>query len=417
MRVRWDDIVARRKRYSAEDIVRKLRWAGSNTTVGWGNLLKGESGIAFEEFQLSTDQRDVLTLPVGRVRLDDGLLGSDGEARLARFQQLALIAAREAISDAGLANADLSSVGVFCGTSLGGIADIPSYFDPRKQGWRSLDRLAPQKLLCHTGASVVAEILGARGSLLTVGTACAAGSDAIRLGYEALRLGTLDQVLIIGTESWLTGMGLDSFRGLGAVTRGRRLDARQSSRPFDAERDGLVPAEGAGALILERHPRREGSAYCALIGAASTSDSYHPFAPNPQGTHAVEAFRLALSRGGTDAKHISHVNAHGTSTRANDKVESRVIHEVLGTRAAEVPVTALKSQLGHTIGASGVIESAYVAKAIAERLLPPTINLTDQDSDNPLNIPTQSIPYPTGITAKLSFGFGGHNTVLLFGAV
>ncbi|WP_051852253.1 beta-ketoacyl-[acyl-carrier-protein] synthase family protein [Streptomyces aureocirculatus] len=345
-------------------------------------------------------------------------LGHRRARRLDRFTHLALAAARRAVADAVLDTDAWNSprVGVILGVGSNSLSGYVREFT--LLGQQDPDRVSPLALprsIPNMAAAEVAIDLSVGGPSFTVASACASGATAIGIAQDLVTAGTCDIVLAGGAESGLAPMTATCFARMRALSR-RPGDPSTASRPFDTDRDGFVLSEGAAVLVLEhpRHARRRGAPTRALLqGHASTSDAHHFVAPHPDGAGAEAAVRAALAASGHRPRDIGHINAHGTSTRAGDTAEALALLRVFGTDPP--PVTAPKSVLGHALGASGAIEAALTVLTLQHQLIPPTANLTRQDPELSLNIVTDKAePAPMTSAITNAFGFGGHNTVLVF---
>ncbi|WP_433543779.1 beta-ketoacyl-[acyl-carrier-protein] synthase family protein (plasmid) [Streptomyces sp. CA-294286] len=338
-------------------------------------------------------------------------------ARLtSRFAQLAVIAAREAVADAGLDphTWDGARVAVVVGTAHGGL----DYYDEQQavltaRGARRVaPKVAPLSVNSNAAGSVCQD-LGARGPSLAVSTACASGTDAIGTALGWLRAGRCDIAVAGGAESLRSRLVYASTCQMRALST-RVDDPAAACRPFDVDRDGFVTGEGAGLLVLENeeHARARGAAVRArLAGYGSSNDAYSPVAPDEKGTGVESALRTALADAGLAPRDVGHVNAHGTSTVLNDLVESAALYRVFGDRPL---VTSTKAMTGHTLGAAGGIEAALTALALEEQLIPPTVNLDVQDPGVPMEVVAGAArPARLECAASSSLGFGGHNAVLV----
>ncbi|EME96919.1 beta-ketoacyl-[acyl-carrier-protein] synthase family protein [Streptomyces mobaraensis] len=350
--------------------------------------------------------------------LDDALAPLRRKAwRLDPFARAALLAAREAVADAGLDPAvwDGPRVGVVIGSgSGGGWTTWHQQARLRDRGPEYVSSLLHPMSLINMAAAEVALDCGALGPSTATVTACASGADALSLARLWLTAGRCDVVLAGGTEAGFTPLNMVGFDRLGVLSR-RRDDPPAASRPFDAERDGFVAGEGAAVLVLERpeHARARGAVPRALFaGSGSATDAYHPTAPHPEGAGARRALRLALADAGVSADEVDHVNAHGTGTPPNDLVEGRVIEALLPHGPS---VTATKGVLGHTLGAAGAVEAAVTVLTVQHGLVPPVANLERLDPALSLDA-VRGGPRKQRVDVALSnsFGFGGHNTVLVF---
>ncbi|MFJ1712416.1 beta-ketoacyl-[acyl-carrier-protein] synthase family protein [Streptomyces sp. NPDC088260] len=344
------------------------------------------------------------------------LLGVAVARLMDRFSQLAVIAAREAVADAGLDPSawDAGRVAVVIGSAHGG---LPFYDEQHtiltERGARRVSpKLAPLTVV-NGAASSVATDLGALGPSQAVSTACSSGTVAIGTAHQMLRTGACDIVVAGGAESVCSRLLIASACQLKAVST-RRDDPEAACRPFDVHRDGFVVGEGAGLLVLERpeHARARGAAVRALVaGYGAASDAYSAVAPDPEGLGIERALRFALADAGVDARDIGHVNAHGTSTVSNDLIEATMLRRVLGEHPL---VTSTKAMTGHTLGAAGGIETALTVLALQHRLVPPTVNLDAPDPEIPIDVVSkQARPGTFDAAVKTSLGFGGHNAALV----
>ncbi|MFE7463817.1 beta-ketoacyl-[acyl-carrier-protein] synthase family protein [Streptomyces sp. NPDC057499] len=333
-----------------------------------------------------------------------------------RFAQLAVVAAREAVADAGLDPAvwDAGRVAVVIGSAHGG---LPFYDEQHtlltERGARRVSpKLAPLTVV-NGAASSVATDLGALGPSQAVSTACSSGTVALGTAHQMLRTGACDIVVAGGAESVCSRLLIASACQLKAVST-RRDDPASACRPFDVHRDGFVVGEGAGLLVLERpeHARARGATVRAhLAGYAASSDAHSAVAPDPEGLGVERALRAALADAGVSARDIGHVNAHGTSTVSNDLIEGTVLHRVLGDHPL---VTSTKAMTGHTLGAAGGIETALTVLALQHGLVPPTVNLDAPDPEIPVDVVSKEArPAVFDAAVKTSLGFGGHNAALV----
>ncbi|MGW1432428.1 beta-ketoacyl-[acyl-carrier-protein] synthase family protein [Streptomyces sp. NPDC002431] len=344
------------------------------------------------------------------------VLGVAAARLMDRFAQLAVLAAREAVADAGLDPEawDAGRVAVVIGSAHGG---LPFYDEQHtlltERGARRVSpKLAPLTVV-NGAASSVATDLGALGPSQAVSTACSSGTVALGTAHQMLRTGACDIVVAGGAESVCSRLLIASACRLKAVST-RREDPAAACRPFDAHRDGFVVGEGAGLLVLERpeHARARGATVRAHIaGYAASSDAHSAVAPDPGGLGIERALRAALADAGVESRDIGHVNAHGTSTVSNDLIEGTMLHRVLGDRPL---VTSTKAMTGHTLGAAGGIETALTVLALQRGLVPPTVNLDAPDPEIPVDVVSKEArPAVLDAAVKTSLGFGGHNAALV----
>ncbi|MFD9435761.1 beta-ketoacyl-[acyl-carrier-protein] synthase family protein [Streptomyces sp. NPDC060002] len=388
--------------------------AGSCVDATWRRVCEGGSTVAASHPGLAGMPVDFCA-SVGE--FDSSVVGRRNLYRLDRFVQFMLAAAHEALADAALSAADWDAprVGVVIGCGMGGVATWERQHGRfLRQGPESVSPLMIPMMTPNSAAGEIALALGARGPGMVVSTACASGATAIATARDLLVSGQCDIVVTGGTEAANTPLTVAAFANLGTLSQ-RCEDPTAASRPFDAERDGFVMAEGAAALVLERadHAAARGHRPRALLaGCGSASEAHHPTAPHPEGRGASQALHAALRHADLAAVDIDHVNAHGTSTVLNDQVEALVIRQVLPHGPL---VTSTKGVLGHLLGAAGAVEAALAVLAIQQATVPPTANLQDPTPGIDLNLVTKSAAHqPVRAALSNSFGFGGHNVVLAF---
>jgi 3-oxoacyl-[acyl-carrier-protein] synthase II len=342
--------------------------------------------------------------------------------RTDRFAQFAIAAATQAMREAGLegglAGHDAERFGVIVGSGIGGIHTF------EEQHQRLLEkgpsRVSPffvPMFISDIAAGLISIRYGAKGPNYCTVSACASGAHAIGNAFRSIKHGEADLMLAGGTEATVSPQTIAGFANMNALSE--RNDApEKASRPFDAGRDGFVLGEGAGMVLLEEleHAKARGATIIAeVVGYGQTADAYHITAPAEGGEGAVRAMRLALREAGSDGSDVDYVNAHGTSTPANDKNESAAIRTALGQRAYEIVVGSTKSMTGHTLGAAGGLEGVFSALVCREGKIPPTINYETPDPDCDLNYGTDGVTErPVRVALSNSFGFGGHNVCLAF---
>ncbi|PYE51844.1 beta-ketoacyl-ACP synthase II [Deinococcus yavapaiensis] len=339
--------------------------------------------------------------------------------RLDRFVQYALAAAALAVEHAGLTPQDLQSdrTGTLIGTGIGGLETFENQFKVMFE--RGAHRVSPMfipMMIANMASGHVAMRYGAMGPSSTVVTACATGSGAIGEAMRYIQLGEADIMLAGGTEAAVTPIAIGSFSNMKALST-RNDDPQKASRPFSATRDGFVLGEGAGVLILEEleHARARGATiYAELLGYGVSADAHHITAPAPEGRGAQVAMRLALRSAGVNPEEVGYVNAHGTSTPANDLAETQAIKAIYGEHARKLQISSTKSMTGHLLGAAGAIEAIATAQALTDGILPPTINLDDPDPELDLDyIPHHAREAQVEVAMSNSFAFGGQNAVLV----
>lgn len=340
--------------------------------------------------------------------------------RLGRSTQLAIAAARLALQDAGLnpEKEDKTRIGVLIGTGIGNIEVlVENHITLIQQGPHRVSPFFVPMFMPNAAAGEISIEWGLEGPNYGIVSACASSNHALGVAADFVRLGYADVMLAGGAESVLLSLtyaGFDQARALS-----RRNDApEKASRPFDAERDGFVVGEGAGMLILEslEHARARGAhIYGELAGHGMTADAHHITAPAPDGLGAKRAMEMALERAGVSPDQVDYINAHGTSTDLGDAAETQAIKMLFGQRAYKIPVSSTKSQIGHLLGGAGAVEAVATFMTLEEGILPPTINYEHPDPRCDLDyVPNEARPAKVRVALSNSFGFGGHNSALLF---
>ena len=384
----------------------------------WEALVRGKSGIA------PITLCDPTPFPcriAGEVKdFDPGRYMDSREARrLARFSQLAVAAAALAIEDAGLdhSSQDDERMGVVMGNGNGGFptTEENARLLVEKGGMRVSPYFIPM-ILPNMAAANVSRIFGLKGYTSTIVTSCAAGTQAIGEAAEVIRRGAADVLLAGGCEAGISQLGLAGFNVMKALSR-QNDEPEKASRPFDAKRDGFVPAEGSGILIVEsmEHALSRGANVLAeVLGQGVSSDAYHAVRPDEDGSGAARAIRWALADARLGPDEIDYINAHGTSTPKNDYAETLAIKGVFGERAYRVPISATKSMIGHSLGGAGALEAVASIKAILEGEIHPTINYEYPDPECDLDyVPNESRQQRVETVLSNSFGFGGQNACLV----
>ncbi len=343
--------------------------------------------------------------------------------KLEKFTMYYLVAAAEAMAASGLdlSKEDRTLAGCITGTGIGGIHEIEA--SKVLQVERGADRISPffiPKIMANAMAGQAAIRFGLMGTCYVTSSACASSSHAIGLALRSIQWGEADIMLTGGSEAATTELGLGGFCALRAVSS-RNDDPKRASRPFDRNRDGFVMGEGAAALVLEEyeHAKRRGAPIlCEVVGYGSTDDAFHITAPNEDADGPSRAMRQALRDAGVNADQVQYINAHGTSTHLNDKIETAAIKRVFGDHAKRLAVSSTKSMVGHLLGASGAIELAATAMSIRDDKVHPTINYETPDPDCDLDyVPNVARELRVNYALSNSLGFGGHNTSLMLGRV
>ena len=393
---------------------------GNNVDDFWAGLLEGRSGI---------DWITLFDYSAYPVKIDGEVRGFDpteymdrkDARRMARFSQLSVAAASMAIADSGLKldSEDTTRIGVLMGNGNGGLPESDDGMHTIiEKGGNRLDPFYMSKMLPNIAAAQIAMQFGLKGYNNTVSTACAASTQAMGDAADIIRMGRADIMVAGGGEAGICELGLAGFNIMHALSR-RDDDPKLASRPFDKDRDGFVCAEGAGIFIFEslEHAQKRGARILAELGGyGASSDAYHVVAPCVDGEGAQRAIRLAISDAGLTEDAIDYINAHGTSTPANDAAETAAIKGVFGERAYQIPMSSTKSMIGHGLGASGAMESIACVKSIETGMVHPTINLDTADPECDLDyVPNKARNVGTvRAVLKNSFGFGGQNACLVF---
>jgi 3-oxoacyl-[acyl-carrier-protein] synthase II len=341
--------------------------------------------------------------------------------RTDRFTQLVLVSADQAIEDAGITfpqDEPNTNVGIIIGTGIGGLHTlIENMGTMRERGPQRVSALMIPMMMPNAGAGQIAIKYGIHGMAISLSAACATGTNAVGESVERIRRGAADVMICGGGESVMDPLALAALCNMGAVSR-RNDDPEGASRPFDADRDGFLMAEGAAALVLEslEHARARGAhIYAEVTGYGASCDAFHITAPDEQGAGAVLSMKDALRDARLGADDIDYINAHGTSTPLNDRTETTAIHTVFGQRAGKVPISSTKSMVGHLMGAAGAVEAIVCAKTLETGVLHPTINYETPDPDCDLDyVPNKARVTNPRTALSNSFGFGGHNATLIF---
>ncbi len=392
---------------------------GPGVDLMWNNLLAGESAIRpIENFDVSGFSCTI----GGEIRGFDArdFIERKAARRMARFTQFAVAAARQAIEDAqlDLDALDRSRIGVVLGNGAGGYPEIQAAASKLfERGGMRLDPLFLPKVLPNMAAANIAMQFGLLGYNTTVVTACAAGTQALGDAANVIRNGQADIVISGGTEAGFCQLGLGGFAVMRALS-GRNQEPTAASRPFDADRDGFVPGEGAGIIVLESEEsaRRRGVDYAVeLAGFGSSADAHHLVMPDADGAGPIRAINWAMQDAGIEPQELDYINAHGTSTPLNDASETKALKIALGEAAHHIPISSTKSMIGHIFGGAGGLESIAAIKSITESSIHPTINYTTPDPDCDLDyVPNESRETEVNAVLKNSFGFGGQNACLVF---
>lgn len=392
---------------------------GNDVPTTWDAVKAGRSGVArITRF----DTEGYLTTFAAEVKHFDAeeIIGRKESRRMDRYSRYAVAATLEATrrADLALEGDDAARAAVILGTAIGGLETI-------EEGMATLGERGPRRLspflvpmmLPNMAAGNVAIALGARGSNFAPVSACASAAHAIGEAMHIIRRGDADVVVAGGAEAPITKLSLGGFNAMGALST-RNEEPESASRPFDAGRDGFVLAEGAGIIVMESLDRamsREAPIIGEVIGYGSTDDANHIVQPAPGGEGAVRAMNLALADARLDPAEIDYINAHGTSTQLNEKLETAAIKSTFGAAASDIPISSTKSMMGHLLGAAGGVEAVISLMAMRDSLVPPTINYETRDPNCDLDyVPNEARSAVLTHVMSNSLGFGGHNVALIF---
>lgn len=392
---------------------------GKNLAEYWDGLKSGRNGIGRITFFDPVRHACQIAGEVKGFNPHDYMERKEAK-RMDRFAQFAVVASQEALADAKFVINELNAeqVGIIIGTGIGGLKILEEQQEIYlTRGPAKCSPFMIPLMIANMAAGLVAIQTGAKGPNSCTVTACASGSHAIGDAFRLIQGGYAQAMICGGTEAAVTPLGLAGFAAARALST-RNNDPEHASRPFDRDRDGFVMGEGAGILLLEEldHALSRGAKiYAEVVGYGMTCDAYHMTAPTPGGAGAIRAMQLALKDGDLQPEEVTYINAHGTSTPINDPNETAAIKKVLGEHAYKIAVSSTKSMTGHLLGGSGGIESVACALAIANDVIPPTINLENPDPDCDLDyVPDVSREGTVDVVLSNSFGFGGHNVTLAF---
>ncbi len=392
---------------------------GMDINTTWEGLIAGKSGINYITL---FDPSNLQTKFGGEVK---GFEATDHmnrkEARhIDRFAQLAIVAARQALVQSGIKidSSNQNNIGSIVGSGIGGLNTL---FEQMKvlleKGPERVSPFLTPMMIADMAAAQVSIMLGLRGPNLCTTTACSSGSDAIGAAYDYVKRGDAIAMFAGGSESIMSPIGFTAFIALKALSK-RNDEPQKASRPFDSERDGFVISEGATILVLEslsHAQKREADILAEIISYGASADAFHVTQPVEDGNGAARSMQTALDKADLKPNDIDYINAHGTSTPLNDKTETIAVKTVFGENAYKIPVSSTKSMTGHLIGGAGAIEAAICIKTIQEGIIPPTINLIHPDPECDLDyVPNVARRTPVKTALSNSFGFGGHNSTLIF---
>ncbi len=392
---------------------------GNTVEEYWNGLKAGRNGVAAITLFDASAHACRFAAEVKNFDPKDFLEPKESK-RWDRFSKFGVIAAKQALSDSGLSidEANASRVGVIIGSGVGGLLTMETQAHVLAD--KSPSRVSPftvPMMIPNMATGLAAIALGAKGPSSAVATACAAGSNAIGDAFRLLQMGKADAMVCGGAEASITPLGVAGFASAKALSF-RNDDPATASRPFDAQRDGFVIGEGGGVMVLEtlEHANKRGATiHAELVGYGTTCDAHHITSPSPGGIGGAQAIRLALDDGKIDRESVGYINAHGTSTPANDSNETSAIKSVFTERAHQIPVSSTKSMTGHLLGGSGGIEAVACVLSLKHGVIPPTINYVNPDPACDLDyVANTARDHLSEVVLSNSFGFGGHNVCLAF---
>ncbi len=394
---------------------------GGDVASTWSAMLAGTSGVR----RLTEPWVEDLPVKIAAPAAVDpvGILGKPQARKLDRYEQLAMVAAREAWADAGSPAVDPYRLGVAVTSGIGGIGSTLAAYDTlRERGWSRISPFTVPMLMPNGAAGWLSIEFGAKAGAHAAVSACASGAEAIGYGIDMIRCGRADVVIAGGAEAAIMALNLGAFAVMRAMST-RNDEPERASRPFDKGRDGFVLGEGAGVVILESLEHalaRDARIYAVAAGAGYSSDAHHISLGAPDGEGVKFAISAALRDAAVAPAQVVHVNAHATSTPGGDPLEAMAIQAALGADSGGVVVSATKSMTGHLLGGAGAVESVAAIMALVDRMAPPTINLDDPDDDLGIDIAVKPRPLTSRVAGAPmavlndAFGFGGHNVALAF---
>jgi 3-oxoacyl-[acyl-carrier-protein] synthase II len=392
---------------------------GNSVDEFWTNLLAGKSGIGYITKFDTTNHSVKIAAEVKNFNAEDYFERKELK-KIDDFCRFGVVAAQQAFKDSGLSWDKVSpcDVGVIIGCGMGGVMTIEEQHTILLN--RGPSRVTPfliPKMIPNMSSGLISIYLGAKGPNTTIVTACASGTHAIGESYRTIQRGDAIAVVTGGTESTISPLSIAGFANMGALSQ-QNDNPQGASRPFDAKRDGFVMGEGAGIIVLEEleHALKRGAKiYAEIVGYGLSGDAYHMTAPAPGGEGDARAMKMALDTAGISPTDVQHINAHGTSTPLNDKLETEAIKTVFGEHAYRIAITANKSMIGHLIGAAGAVEAIATIKTVQENKVPPTMNYENPDPECDLDYtPNRARDMEVVYALSNSLGFGGHNCTVCF---
>ncbi|AIY84136.1 beta-ketoacyl-acyl-carrier-protein synthase II [Clostridium baratii str. Sullivan] len=390
---------------------------GNSVKEFWNNAKEGKLGI---DYVTLVNKDEVSVKVAGEVKNFDAAeaVGKKESKRLDRFSQFALACADEAIKSSGLDldNIDKNRIGVLVGSGIGGFSTIETEITKMATGSKRVSPFFIPMAISNMAAGNISIKYGLKGTSTAVVTACATGTNGIGEAFRQIKHGYADIMLAGGVEAPITKIGIEGFNSLKALNTSN--DPKIASIPFDSERSGFVMGEGAGILVLESlesAKKRNANILAEIVGYGSTCDAYHITSPDPDGEGASRAMIEAIEEAKINREEVSYINAHGTSTKLNDKFETIAIKRTFGDYAYKIPVSSTKSMTGHLLGAAGAIEAIICIEALRDNFVPPTIGYKNKDEDCDLDyVPNEGRSHEVNYALTNSLGFGGHNATLLF---
>lgn len=393
---------------------------GNEVEDYWSSLLAGESGISEISHFEAEEYKTQVAGEVKDFEPQEFGINRKEAKRMDRYTQFAVAASNMALEDSGLEinEENEDDVGVLVGSGIGGIETLENQHERLLD--RGPNRISPfliPMMIANLASGQVSIQTGAKGPNTSIVTACATGTHSIGEAYEMIKRGDAEAMIAGGAEASLTPLAFAGFCAMKAMTTNND-HPKAASRPFDAERDGFIMGEGAGVLVLETlesAQARGAEIYAELDGYGLSADAHHITAPAPEGEGATRAMEMAVDKSTLDLEEIDYVNAHGTSTPANDKLETAAIKNLFGDYAYELPVSSTKSMTGHLLGGAGGVEAVATILAIRDNILPPTINYENEDPECDLDyVPNEAREAEVNAAISNSLGFGGHNACALF---
>jgi 3-oxoacyl-[acyl-carrier-protein] synthase II len=392
---------------------------GLDAATSWQGLVAGKSGV---DYITLFDPEPFETKFAGEVKGFEptNYMSRKDARRMDRFAQLAVAASLQAVEQAGIKinPTNQNNIGVLVGTGAGGLITLAQQVQVMLES--GPDRVSPflaPMMATDMASAQISILLGAKGPNFCTTSSCSSSSDAIGVAYETIKRGDAQAMITGGSEAIITPIGIAAFNANKAIST-RNNEPQKASRPFDADRHGFVLGEGAAILILENLPSaqsRGAKILAEIIAYGASGDAYHITQPLENGEGAARAMQMALDKAGAKANEIDYINAHGTSTPLNDKMETKAIKTVFGDNAYKIPISSTKSMIGHLLGGAGAVEAAITIMVIQNGIIPPTINLTHPDPECDLDyVPNVARRARVATALSNSFGFGGHNSVLVF---